>query len=293
MLGRLPGLSTARLRLLVCAGLFMLAVLLPRVPPAQAIVIRHDTGYQRYFASEAMFPAVFFLEQREQRRICVATLIDPQWALTAAHCTEETALGTTLAQGQSYPVSIAGQQRQIEAAVIHPDYQYRYAAGSAQADVDLALLRLQEPLAELRAIPLYRETNEQDKVVTLLGWGYFGIGTLGIQVDDGRFRQARNTIHTATNKLWFSFDDPRLPESRAVELEGLPGLGDSGGPALIDTPAGWQLAGIAVGELSAAGEQQEGRYGAQGIYERVSLHLQWIDEVMAGTGSDPAVPTEF
>ncbi|MDT8428364.1 MAG: trypsin-like serine protease [Pseudomonadales bacterium] len=263
------------------------------MPEVQAIVIRHDTGYQRHIASESSFPAVFFLEQRAQRRICVATLISPQWALTAAHCTEETALGETLAQGQTYPVQIGGQQRQIAAAFIHPDYQYRYGAGSAQVEVDLALLRLQQPLTGLRAIPLYREFDEQNKVVTLLGWGYFGIGTLGVQVDDGRFRMARNIIHTAASRLWFSFDDPRLPDSRAVELEGLPGLGDSGGPALIDTPVGLQLAGIAIGEQSAAGEARQGRYGAQGVYERISLHQRWIDEVMSGAATEPAAAEEF
>ena len=48
------------------------------LPGAQAIVIRHDTGYSRHAASEAQFPAVFWLEQRSQRKVCVATLIDPR-----------------------------------------------------------------------------------------------------------------------------------------------------------------------------------------------------------------------
>jgi len=261
------------------------------LPGAQAIVIRHDTGYSRHAASEAQFPAVFWLEQRSQRKVCVATLIDPRWALTAAHCVEETGLQRHIASQGEYVVQIAGKLQGIDHVELHPDYQFRDHPQFAAREVDMALLRLAAPIALPRPVALYRDSDEQDREVTLLGWGYFGLGTTGIAQDDGRFRMAQNIVTVAAQRLRLNFDDPRLPGSAAVELEGLPGLGDSGGPALLQGDEGWALAGIAVGEVAspaaasavAGSPPVQGLYGAVGIYERVSAHIAWIESVLLST----------
>lgn len=262
--------------------IFIIALLMASIASAHAIVIRHDTGYSRYVASESTFPAVFWLEQRSLRKVCVATLIDAQWALTAAHCVEETDLRAHITRAGEYVVQIAGLMTGIDKVVMHPNYAYRYEQGHANDEVDLALLRLREPLAMPVPMPLYRAQDELDRVATLLGWGYFGVGTTGIQGDDGRFRMARNRVSEVQGRLRFDFDDPRLLHSRAVDLEGLPGLGDSGGPALLQTAQGWQIAGVAVGEIAppSAPAGVQGLYGAVGIYERVSGHLDWIESVI-------------
>lgn len=264
------------------------------VSTAQAIVIRHDTGYARHAASEAQFPAVFWLEQRSERKVCVATLIDSRWALTAAHCVEETGLQAHIDSQGEYIVQIAGTLQGIDHVEMHPDYRFRYDPANSAREVDMALLRLAQPLSLPRPMSLYRESDEQDRVAMLLGWGYFGIGTTGIQHDDGRFRLARNIVTSAAQRLRLNFDDPRLPGSAAVELEGIPGLGDSGGPALLETDTGWQIAGVAVGEVAsrATGEAAgapaaQGLYGAVGIYERVSSHIGWIESVLRETATVP------
>jgi secreted trypsin-like serine protease len=62
----------------------------------------------------------------------------------------------------------------------------------------------------------------------------------------------------------------------------MPGLGDSGGPALIETDTGYRLAGIAVGEVRGEdfSEETQGKYGSVAIYERVTQHIEWIETVI-------------
>ncbi len=95
-------------------------------------------------------------------------------------------------------------------------------------------------------------------------------------------RLAQNRITVAARRLRIEFEDPRLSNSEALELEGMPSLGDSGGPLLIASETGFSLAGVAVGESKGAdfSEETQGKYGSVAIYERISLHLDWIETVI-------------
>lgn len=264
--------------LLTLSALLLAALL---ASAAEAILIRHDTGYTHYHASELDYPQVFYIERRQRRRICVATLIAPGWALTAAHCTHETALLEHLQQRGPYEVRIAGQQANISAVHFHPSYTL---PSPGLLDVDLALLQLGEPLLHPPPLPLYRDIDELGQQVTILGWGFHGLGRGGHYIDDGRFRQAHNTIVEAAARLRFVFDDPRQPGHQALRLEGAPGLGDSGGPALILRDGQRLVAGVAVGEVQRADKpvSRQGLYGAEFVYERLSLHQDWVDAVVSG-----------
>ncbi|MEX1196780.1 MAG: trypsin-like serine protease [Pseudohongiellaceae bacterium] len=249
--------------------------------PASAIIIRHDTGYDEYFAREADFPAVFHLTDDNERPACIATLIDASWAITAAHCLRETPLQNHLDAGRPFSVEVAGQEVEIIDAVVHEHYAPDSMHGGS--DVDLALLRLDRALGFPRPVPLYRQAKEQGRVMTFVGWGFHAVGSGGRFMNDERFRKARNTVTRAGDRLHFRFDDPVTPGSDALPLEGLPGTGDSGGPALLFHEERWHLAGVAVGELARQGEDgadlRQGLYGAVVLYERLSIHQQWIDAV--------------
>ena len=95
-------------------------------------------------------------------------------------------------------------------------------------------------------------------------------------------RLANNRISVAERYLRFVFDDPRVPDSESLPLEGMPSLGDSGGPALILGEIGASLAGIAVGQIQGEDyeEETQGKYGAVAVYERISSHIDWIEEVI-------------
>jgi secreted trypsin-like serine protease len=258
----------------------VLALLVFVLVPADAIVIRHDTGYTRYLASEADYPGVFPLAQLGRRRICVATLGAPQWALTAAHCVSETPIQAALTDGDTYAVEVDRQTHHIDAVHWHPGWSDGPSEHLNSRQFDLALLHLSPPVAAAALVP-YRGDNEAAQAMTFLGWGYTGIGTTGTSVADGRLRFAQNTVMQADERLRFEFDDPRNRNGRALEFEGIPGLDDSGGPALMLEDGVLRLAGIAVGELArAADEAGAGRYGAIVVYERVSRHLDWIESVI-------------
>lgn len=242
-----------------------------------AIIIRHDIRPDRYEIRNSEFPAVFFLERQGTRKVCAATVIHQRWAITAAHCTEETMLGETLQQERRFAVEVGGQSREIDLMIVHPDYDQR-----AASDVDLVLLRFREAADLPHPLPLHLVNDELDTVVNILGWGFFGLGTTGRQYDDGVLRLARNRVAEAGARLRIVFDDPRDRLADALDLEGMPALGDSGGPALIATETGYNLAGIAVGEVEGAGfsEATQGSYGAVAVYERISRHIDWIETVI-------------
>jgi secreted trypsin-like serine protease len=244
---------------------------------ASGIIIRHDTGPTRYEVRPSDYPAVFFLERQGGRKICVATVIHQRWAITAAHCADETMLSNTLDNGRRFAVQVGSQAREIDALIVHPDYDI-----SSANDVDLALIRFREAAAVPRLVPLQVEDNELGEIVSLIGWGYFGLGTTGRQYDDGCMRLAQNRITVAERRLRIEFEDPRPANSATLELEGMPSLGDSGGPLLIASGIGFRLAGVAVGESKGAdfSEETQGKYGSVAIYERISLHIDWIETVI-------------
>ncbi len=246
----------------------------------QAIIIRHDVGPARYEVRNSAYPAVFFLEQQSSRKVCAATVIHKQWALTAAHCVNQTLLGNAMLNGLNFGVMIAGQKRSIDTVIVHPDFDL-----SASFDVDLALLHFQQPSASPRPMSLQLAETEVGATVSLLGWGYFGLGTTGRQYNDGSLRLAMNRVTEVGQRLKIMFDDPRETPSRALPLEGMPGLGDSGGPALLHSDTGLVLAGITVGEIEGNdfSEETQGRYGAVAVYEKVSQHIDWIETVIGAS----------
>ena len=266
--------------LLIVRRFVLLLLCTTFVAPSFAIIIRHDVGPARYEVRESSYPSVFFLEEQGNRKVCAATVIHQQWALTAAHCVEQTLLGNTLANGRDFAVLVGGQDREIDAVIIHPEFDIENAA-----DVDLALLRFKQASTTPRAMQLHLQELEPDSIVTLLGWGYFGLGTTGRQYNDGSLRLARNRITDVDRRFKIRFDDPRDRASQALPLEGVPSLGDSGGPALLENEDGLFLIGITVGEVTVNGfsEETQGEYGAIAIYEIVALQLDWIETVIGSS----------
>ncbi len=259
-----------RVFLLVClVSLFVLQ--------SYGIVIRHDVAPRDYALRTSEFSQVFYIELQNQRKVCGATLISNRWALTAAHCVSETSLGSVIERGGEFQVEIANVSRSIDRVMLHPDF-----ISLNTREVDLALLGFTQEVNYPTPISVNIEADELGEIVTIVGWGYFGLGTTGRQYDDGTKRQAKNRITRADQRLFSFFDDPRQLNSAALPLEGTLSLGDSGGPAFLETSEGLVLAGVSVGQIEGPdfSEETQGRYGSVAVYERVSLHIDWIDSVL-------------
>ncbi|MDQ2075154.1 trypsin-like serine protease [Marinimicrobium sp. ABcell2] len=251
----------------IAAAAFLLASI---APVASAIVIRHDIPDAAYLARESDYPSVFNLYlTKAGHKDCMATLIGPRFAITAAHCVnEKLRLSASAPEGPGFAVTIAGRPARIDAVLRHP------GNGTDRAP-DIALLRLAEPVTHVAPMPLYRGTDEVGQVVVMPGWGGTGNGDTGLGTEDGLFRVAENRVDRAEDgNLSWRFDAPGNPN--VLTLEGISGPGDSGGPALIHTDSGWRIAGVGSGQDTMDGP--EGLYGVQEYFVRISSFAEWIDE---------------
>jgi hypothetical protein len=267
---------------------------------SNAMVIRHDVPKEKYVLAEADFPAIFPISDDGKIKNCVATLIAPQWAITAAHCTiliNKESLNT-----HPYSVNIGSKKSNISNYFTPKEFGRFNVSRDENNNItgvepatemnfqyDMALLKLEKPVTHVKSISTYQDNNEIGKEVLLLGWGDFSTGDIGIDeahpVNDGKFRQAWNQVTSVDkNRLKFIFDDPRPDNTKALPLEGVNGPGDSGGPALAMTSTGYKVLAVSSGGDYPSNmtniPKETGQYGWEESYIRTSMMNDWITTTM-------------
>jgi hypothetical protein len=142
---------------------------------------------------------------------------------------------------------------------------------------DIALLRLSEPVKGVTPIDFFSKDNEVELIATIIGHGDTRKGTGGQWISDDQLRGATSKIDRADkNWIYLTFDEP----PKGTELEGAPGRGDSGGPAIIFIDGKNFVAGVS--SLGMDGKNGPGTYGAEDSFVRVSAYNDWIKIILAG-----------
>ena len=199
------------------------------------------------------------------------TLISSRWVLTAGHI----ARSLSMRQPEMRSVDVGGATYAVQETFVHPEW-------TEMGPHDIGLLYLARPVVGVIPALLYRDTAEKGLIATLLGHGQSGTGATPDRIEDGKARGATSRVDSVNAQwLYFSFDAP----SSGTELEGAPGAGDSGGPAIVVI----DKMPFVVGVSSAGydGVNGPGSYGAVDVFTRVSTHAAWIDKVMMAATSGP------
>ena len=264
----------------------LLILLLALSSSAGAIVVRHDVDDSSYRIPASEFPALVDMPGEGH-----GVLVAPQWVITAAH--------TIPSHSGLKQVVINGISREVERVVVHPGYKVpaqelfhqAMATGEAvlilvqlAASDDIALIELTRPVTDVAPVSIYREGNEANQIVKIVGKGATGTGASGHDPKGPNRTQLRRAFNkiTSAHGRWFCyvFDEP----PSALPLEGILGNGDSGGPVLIEQGGDkWELAGMASWKFFHGDVRttRPGRYGHITCNVRLSHYIEWIDSVIA------------
>ena len=262
-------------------SLFLMIAFLSYSSVSYAVVKRHDVNAKLYEINQA--PA-YILDMPSDGH---GVLIGSQWVVTAAHTTSLTDRGST--------VRIGNQDYQIDKVVIHPgdlSAPSHLSQGDGKPlmdflkrDKDIALLKLTTKVIGVKPIQLYRDTNEQGKIVTGYGKGATGNGLTGAQMEtrgSGVMNHFSNVINKVSDKwLFYKFDN----SADALPLEGMTGSGDSGGPGIIVENNIPYLAGLHSwhtyeGDMA---NFKAALYGQSGAMVRISGYKDWIQDEINST----------
>jgi secreted trypsin-like serine protease len=206
---------------------------------------------------DTTFPTVG--EANSQLGQCTATLIAPQWILTAGHCSQGIGPtdGTFVLNGQTY-----------HSTLVVVNSKYKVGKLGTDSANDIALWKLDRAVPDITPTPLLRKAPKVGQMLTLVGYGLGGDAN-GETGQYGTKRQGQTPIDGVSSKLLhWNFDVPT--ESNTAG-------GDSGGPAFVLVGGTYYLAGVTSGGTSSTAA-----LGDHAVDTRVDRYAKWIDKTISG-----------
>jgi len=218
------------------------------------------------------------------RSRCTAALIDPYWALTAAHCSDLLTPDQVTEIRAASPNNTSGYQEVgIAAYYVHPNYD-----PSLLKD-DLALIKFKRPVQNNPAnnygkpLALYGRTPNANTPLKIAGWGWTCEDTTNPACGHPTTILQELAMKLAPASSCPAMWDP-ANELCAVAANGTHAngcYGDSGGPLVAKDDNKWKLAGITSYDgddwttSSGCGNSPTGGPGS-GVFINVSKYLPWI-----------------
>lgn len=201
-----------------------------------------------------------------------ATLIAPDWVLTAAH---------SLVAANSATFTINGNAYTSSELFLNPGWQN----GNPLAGYDFGLVHLSSPVIGVTPATLYTGSAELGLTATFVGFGLTGTGLTGYRTLDNRKRAFQNVIDGDFGNpgvlLGCDFDNPHSAADNAfgdalpLGLEGSVAPGDSGGGVFLTLDSQTYLAGV-ISFVAGTDGSGNSDYGDVNGFGRVSAFTPWI-----------------
>jgi hypothetical protein len=210
--------------------------------------------------------------------LCSGVIVGPDLVLTAAHCVTDRAAYRVGALNRAF----RPQRFNVAALAIHPTF-VPGTTPRTQPGIDLAIVKLDRPLGPefLPLDPSLAGRIDVGDNVTIAGFG----------VLDERARRTARTLRQTNlvslgpievaNRVLIVADRNRLAETTGAGAC----RGDSGGPILAATSAGYRLYGITSWSSGALRSSRPSACGGLTAVTPIAEHLGWIASSMRSLAS--------